>query len=60
MDGEMPDYLPAKDLQIIGDTGAAGATYRQWNLLVNYTATDNGRTDDPCNMAIEAGVKWHA
>jgi len=30
LDGEMPSYLLAKDLilQIIGDIGVAGATYR--------------------------------
>ena len=36
MEGEMPDYLLAKDLilQIIGEIGVAGATYKVCVLCV--------------------------
>jgi 3-isopropylmalate/(R)-2-methylmalate dehydratase large subunit len=59
-DGEMPNYLLAKDLilQIIGDIGVAGATYR---ALEFSGGTINGLSMEDrmtlCNMAIEAGGK---
>lgn len=59
-DGEMPNYLLAKDLilQIIGDIGVAGATYR---ALEFAGGTINGLSMEDrmtlCNMAIEAGGK---
>nr|WP_242040498.1 3-isopropylmalate dehydratase large subunit [Coleofasciculus sp. FACHB-1120] len=59
-EGEMPNYLLAKDLilQIIGDIGVAGATYR---ALEFSGTTINGLSMEDrmtlCNMAIEAGGK---
>ena len=59
-EGEMPNYLLAKDLilQIIGDIGVAGATYR---ALEFSGGTINGLSMEDrmtlCNMAIEAGGK---
>nr|WP_242047332.1 3-isopropylmalate dehydratase large subunit [Coleofasciculus sp. FACHB-SPT36] len=59
-EGEMPNYLLAKDLilQIIGDIGVAGATYR---ALEFAGTTINGLSMEDrmtlCNMAIEAGGK---
>lgn len=58
--GEMPDYLLAKDLilQIIGDIGVAGATYRTMEFggeTVEHLTMEERMT--LCNMAIEAGGK---
>jgi len=58
--GEMPDYLLAKDLilQIIGDIGVAGATYRTMEFAgetVEQLTMEERMT--LCNMAIEAGGK---
>ena len=60
LDGEMPDYLLAKDLilQIIGDIGVAGATYRAMEFTgeaVQKMTMEERMT--LCNMAIEAGGK---
>lgn len=60
IDGEMPDYLLAKDLilQIIGDIGVAGATYRTMEFAgstVQRLTMEERMT--LCNMAIEAGGK---
>ncbi|MBD1834004.1 3-isopropylmalate dehydratase large subunit [Cyanobacteria bacterium FACHB-472] len=59
-DGEIPNYLLAKDLilQIIGDIGVAGATYRA--LEFSGSTIDGLSMEDRmtlCNMAIEAGGK---
>ncbi len=60
LNGEMPDYLLAKDLilQIIGDIGVAGATYRTLEFagetVQNLTMEERMTL---CNMAIEAGGK---
>ena len=60
LDGEMPSYLLAKDLilQIIGDIGVAGATYRAMEFA---GSTIEGLSMEDrmtlCNMAIEAGGK---
>ena len=59
-EGEMPPYLLAKDLilQVIGDIGVAGATYRALEIDGD---TIEGMTMEErmtlCNMAIEAGGK---
>ena len=60
LDGEMPDYLLAKDLilQIIGDISVAGATYRTMEFAgeaVERMTMEERMT--LCNMAIEAGGK---
>jgi len=60
MDGEMPDYLLAQDLilQIIGDIGVAGATYRTMEFAgstIQQLTMEERMT--LCNMAIEAGGK---
>ncbi len=60
LDGEMPDYLLAKDLilQIIGDISVAGATYR--TLEFAGEAVEGMTMEERmtlCNMAIEAGGK---
>ena len=60
LDGEMPPYLLAKDLilQIIGDIGVAGATYRAMEFAgetVQKLSMEERMT--LCNMAIEAGGK---
>lgn len=60
LDGAMPDYLLAKDLilQIIGDIGVAGATYRAMEFA--GSTIDRLSMEDRmtlCNMAIEAGGK---
>jgi len=60
MNGEMPDYLLAKDLilNIIGDIGVAGATYRTLEFsgeVIPQLSMEERQT--LCNMAIEAGGK---
>lgn len=60
LNGAMPNYLLAKDLilQIIGDIGVAGATYRAMEFA---GSTIQGLSMEDrmtlCNMAIEAGGK---
>lgn len=56
----MPDYLLAKDiiLQVIGDIGVAGATYRAMEFggdAIGQLSMEERQT--LCNMAIEAGGK---
>ena len=59
-DGEMPPYLLAKDLilQVIGDIGVNGATYRalqiEGDAIAKMTMEERMTI---CNMAIEAGGK---
>lgn len=60
LDGEMPDYLLAKDLilQIIGDITVSGANYRTLEFCgetVERMTMEERMT--LCNMAIEAGGK---
>ncbi|MFO7937472.1 MAG: 3-isopropylmalate dehydratase large subunit [Kiritimatiellia bacterium] len=60
LDGEMPDYLSAKDLilHMIGDTGVAGATYCAMEFTgsaISSLSIDERCTI--CNMAVEAGAK---
>lgn len=60
LDGEMPNYLLAKDLilQIIGDISVAGANYRTMEFTgetVSRMTMEDRMT--LCNMAIEAGGK---
>ncbi len=60
LNGEMPDYLLAKDLilQIIGDISVAGATYRTMEFageVVEKMTMEERMT--LCNMVIEAGGK---
>ncbi|GAB4851341.1 3-isopropylmalate dehydratase large subunit, chloroplastic [Ancistrocladus abbreviatus] len=60
MDGEMPDYLLAKDLilQIIGEISVAGATYKSMEFVgstVESLTMEERMT--LCNMVIEAGGK---
>lgn len=60
LDGEMPDYLMAKDLilQIIGDISVAGATYRAMEFAGEAVSKmDMEERMTLCNMAIEAGGK---
>lgn len=60
LNGEMPDYLLAKDLilQIIGDISVSGATYRTMEFageaVQNMTMEERMTL---CNMVIEAGGK---
>ena len=58
--GELPDYLSAKDLilQIIGDIGVAGANYRSMEFAGD--TVERLRMEERmtlCNMVIEAGGK---
>ncbi|MEC4986590.1 MAG: 3-isopropylmalate dehydratase large subunit [Oscillatoria sp. PMC 1068.18] len=60
LNGEMPDYLLAKDLilQIIGDISVSGATYRTMEFAgeaVEKMTMEERMT--LCNMVIEAGGK---
>ncbi|KAF9673617.1 hypothetical protein SADUNF_Sadunf10G0042700 [Salix dunnii] len=60
MDGEMPDYLQAKDLilQIIGEISVAGATYKSMEFVgstVESLTMEERMT--LCNMVVEAGGK---
>jgi 3-isopropylmalate/(R)-2-methylmalate dehydratase large subunit len=58
--GKIPDYIMAKDiiLQVIGDIGVDGATYRtmEWtgNAIMNLSMEERMTL---CNMAIEGGGK---
>jgi len=58
--GEFPPHIMAKDiiLQVIGDIGVAGATYRtmEWagDAVMNFSMEERMTL---CNMAIEAGGK---
>ena len=59
-DGEMPDYLMAKDLilHVIGDIGVAGATYRAMEFAgPAITGLEMYERMTLTNMAIEAGGK---
>lgn len=58
MDGEMPEYLLAKDLilQIIGEISVAGATYKAMEFA--GSAIEGMNMDERmtiCNMVVEAG-----
>ncbi|KAJ6854031.1 3-isopropylmalate dehydratase large subunit, chloroplastic [Iris pallida] len=60
MDGEMPNYLLAKDLilQIIGEISVAGATYKSMEFVgstVESLTMEERMT--LCNMVVEAGGK---
>ncbi|XP_048430518.1 3-isopropylmalate dehydratase large subunit, chloroplastic-like [Pyrus x bretschneideri] len=60
MDGEMPDYLLAKDLilQIIGEITVAGGTYKAMEFVgstVESLSMEERMT--LCNMVVEAGGK---
>lgn len=60
MDGVLPDYIMAKDLilNIIGDIGVGGATYRAMEFsgdVVDQFSMEERMT--LCNMAVEAGGK---
>ncbi|XAR62701.1 3-isopropylmalate dehydratase [Bertholletia excelsa] len=60
MDGEMPDYLLAKDLilQIIGEISVSGARYKAMEFV--GTTVENLTMEERmtlCNMVIEAGGK---
>ncbi|KAL3812416.1 hypothetical protein ACJIZ3_013684 [Penstemon smallii] len=60
MDGEMPDYLLAKDLilQIIGEISVSGATYKAMEFVgstVESLSMEERMT--LCNMVVEAGGK---
>ncbi len=60
LDGEMPDYISAKDLilHMIGDIGVDGATYCAMEFT--GTAIEALSIDERCtvcNMAVEAGAK---
>eukprot|EP00775_Hariotina_reticulata_P004871 gene4871-5116_t len=60
MDGVMPEYMQAKDLilQIIGEIGVAGATYKAMEFT--GTAIEGMNMEERmtiCNMVVEAGGK---
>lgn len=60
LDGEMPDYLLAKDLilQIIGEISVSGATYKSMEFVgstVESLTMEERMT--LCNMVVEAGGK---
>ncbi|OMO95328.1 Aconitase/3-isopropylmalate dehydratase large subunit, alpha/beta/alpha [Corchorus olitorius] len=60
LDGEMPDYLLAKDLilQIIGEISVAGATYKSMEFMGTTVESLNMEERMTlCNMVIEAGGK---
>ncbi|XP_044498211.1 3-isopropylmalate dehydratase large subunit, chloroplastic-like isoform X2 [Mangifera indica] len=60
LDGEMPDYLLAKDLilQIIGEISLAGATYKSMEFMGTTVESLNMEERMTlCNMVIEAGGK---
>lgn len=60
LDGELPDYLLAKDLilQIIGDIGVSGANYRTMEFSGEALAPMSMEERMTlCNMVIEAGGK---
>ena len=60
VEGELPDYVMAKDLilQIIGDLGVDGATYRAMEFCgTAVVALSMEERMTLCNMAIEAGGK---
>ncbi|XP_052476767.1 3-isopropylmalate dehydratase large subunit, chloroplastic isoform X1 [Gossypium raimondii] len=60
MNGEMPDYLLAKDLilQIIGEISVAGATYKSMEFVGTTVESLNMEERMTlCNMVIEAGGK---
>ncbi|KAG4182687.1 hypothetical protein ERO13_A09G059700v2 [Gossypium hirsutum] len=60
MDGEMPDYLLAKDLilQIIGEISVAGATYKSMEFVgTTIESLNMEERMTLCNMVIEAGGK---
>ncbi|XWS13931.1 hypothetical protein CRYUN_Cryun36dG0081100 [Craigia yunnanensis] len=60
MEGEMPDYLLAKDLilQIIGEISVAGATYKSREFVGTTVESLNMEERMTlCNMVIEAGGK---
>ncbi|KAJ0467619.1 putative 3-isopropylmalate dehydratase [Helianthus annuus] len=60
LDGEMPDYLLAKDLilQIIGEISVSGATYKAMEFVgttIETLSMEERMT--LCNMVVEAGGK---